>query len=161
MFIVSRGEAVVTIEPAIAKSPAFRPGGFFGEMSLLTGDPRNATVRTTVDSELLEIAVEPFRRFVLANPTAVEQIGEAVARRQAELQQHRAAAAGARGSGTAAASSRSHPALHAPFFTVNLRKLRTAGEISHGGVAVSPPRGADRRVAGTAHTCSGFSPRRQ
>jgi small-conductance mechanosensitive channel/CRP-like cAMP-binding protein len=95
LFIVARGEAVVTIEPGnreVARIPA---GGFFGEMSLLTGDPRNATVRTAVDSELLEIAVEPFRRFVLANPTAVEQIGDAVARRQAELQQHRAAAAGA------------------------------------------------------------------
>jgi small-conductance mechanosensitive channel/CRP-like cAMP-binding protein len=95
LFIVSRGEAVVTIEPGnreVARIPA---GGFFGEMSLLTGDPRNATVRTSVDSELLELAVEPFRRFALANPAVVEQISEAVARRQAELQQHRAAVAGA------------------------------------------------------------------
>jgi CRP-like cAMP-binding protein len=95
LFIVSRGEAVVTIEPGnreVARIPA---GGFFGEMSLLTGDPRNATVRTSVDSELLELAVEPFRRFALANPAVVEQISEAVARRQAELQQLRAAAAGA------------------------------------------------------------------
>jgi CRP-like cAMP-binding protein len=68
-------------------------GGFFGEMSLLTGDSRCATVRTEVDSELLEITVEAFRRFVLANPSAVDQIGEAVAVRRAELSQHAAASA--------------------------------------------------------------------
>ena len=72
------------------------PGGFFGEMSLLTGAPRNATVRTTVDSELLEITGAAFRQFVLANPAVVEQIGVAVANRRAELEERRA-------TGTAAA----------------------------------------------------------
>lgn len=93
MFVVIRGEAVVTIEPSNREVARIGPGGFFGEMSLLTGDARNATVRTTVDSELLEIAVESFRRFVLANPAVVEQIGQAVAKRQAELQHHREAGA--------------------------------------------------------------------
>jgi CRP-like cAMP-binding protein len=91
MYVVTRGEAVVLLEPGNREVARIGPGGFFGETSLLTGDPRNATVKTTVDSELLEIAVESFRRFVLANPTAVEQIGEAVARRQVELLQHRTA----------------------------------------------------------------------
>jgi small-conductance mechanosensitive channel/CRP-like cAMP-binding protein len=95
MFVVGRGEAVVLLEPGNREVARIGPGGFFGEMSLLTGDQRNATVRTTVDSELIEIAVEPFRRFVLANPAAVDRIGEAVARRQAELVQHRAAGSAA------------------------------------------------------------------
>jgi CRP-like cAMP-binding protein len=59
-------------------------------MSLLTGTPRNATVRTAVDSELLEITVDAFRQFVLANPSTVEQIGGAVAARRAELEERRA-----------------------------------------------------------------------
>jgi small-conductance mechanosensitive channel/CRP-like cAMP-binding protein len=96
MFVVARGEAVVVLEPGDREVARIGPGGFFGEMSLLTGDPRNATVRATVDSDLIEIAVEPFRRFVLANPAAVDHIGEAVARRQAELQEHRAAGPAAR-----------------------------------------------------------------
>ena len=91
MFVIARGEAVVTREPGNQEVARLRPGGFFGEMSLLTGDPRNATVRTTVDSELLEITVEAFRTFVLADPAVVEVIGEAVARRRTELEQHRAA----------------------------------------------------------------------
>jgi CRP-like cAMP-binding protein len=64
-------------------------------MSLLTGAPRNATVRTTQDSQMLEITADAFRRIVLANPAAVEQIGAAVATRQAELDQRRAAGAAA------------------------------------------------------------------
>jgi CRP-like cAMP-binding protein len=59
-------------------------------MSLLTGAPRNATVRTSVDSDVLEITAEDFRAFVLANPAAVEMMGTAVAQRQAELDQARA-----------------------------------------------------------------------
>jgi CRP-like cAMP-binding protein len=68
-----------------------RPGGFFGEMSLLTGAPRTATVRATADSEVLEITADSFRRFVLANPAVVDEIGKAVITRQAELAQVAAA----------------------------------------------------------------------
>jgi small-conductance mechanosensitive channel/CRP-like cAMP-binding protein len=91
MFIVARGEAVVTIEPSHQEVARVSPGGFFGEMSLLTGAPRAATVKTRVDSELLEITADTFRQFVLANPAAVEQIGGAAAARAAELDRHRAA----------------------------------------------------------------------
>lgn len=89
MFVLVTGEAAVLLSPSneeVARIPA---GGFFGEMSLLTGAPRTATVRTLVDSEVLEITADAFRAFVLANPRAVEHVGAAVARRQAELDQHR------------------------------------------------------------------------
>ena len=89
MFVVANGEAVVTLEPDGQEVARIGPGGFFGEMSLLTGAPRNATVRTVVDSDLLEIRADAFRRFVLANPAAVEQIGVAVATRRAELEERR------------------------------------------------------------------------
>ena len=91
MFIVMRGEAAVTIEPAGQEVARVSAGGFFGEMSLLTGAPRTATVKTRVDSELMEITADTFRQFVLANPAAVEQIGGAVATRAAELDRHRTA----------------------------------------------------------------------
>ena len=42
-------------------------GGFFGEMSLLTGDPRTATVTAVTDCELIEIGADAFRRVVLAD----------------------------------------------------------------------------------------------
>ncbi len=90
MFVLLSGEAAVLLEPgdhAVARIPA---GGFFGEMSLLTGAPRNATVRTTSDSDVLEITADAFKEFVLANPAVVEQLGAAVASRQAELDRARA-----------------------------------------------------------------------
>jgi small-conductance mechanosensitive channel len=87
MFVVVSGEAVVVLEPG-GEVARIAPGGFFGEMSLLTGDPRRATVKTAADSTLMEITAATFREFVLANPAAVDKIGAAVAARTAELQRH-------------------------------------------------------------------------
>jgi len=90
MFVLLSGEAAVLIEPGDHEVARIPSGGFFGEMSLLTGAPRNATVRTTMDSEVLEITADEFKQFVLANPAVVEQVGAAVSSRQAELDQARA-----------------------------------------------------------------------
>ena len=90
MFVVVRGEVVVTVDPGAREVARIGPGGFFGEMSLLTGTPRTATVRTTKDSQLVEVTADVFRRIVLANPKALEQVATAVAARQVELDQHRA-----------------------------------------------------------------------
>ena len=95
MFVVASGEVVVLLEPQGQEVARIGPGGYFGEMSLLTGAARNATVRTTGDSELLEITGEAFRHFVLANPAVVEQIGVAVANRRVELEERRASGAAA------------------------------------------------------------------
>src|SRR5215510_1817597 len=95
MFVVVSGEVVVLLEPEGQEVARIGSGGYFGEMSLLTGAPRNATVRTTADSELLEITGAAFRQFVIANPATVEQIGAAVAKRRAELEERRASGAAA------------------------------------------------------------------
>jgi small-conductance mechanosensitive channel/CRP-like cAMP-binding protein len=91
MFVVARGEVSVSLEPGRSELARLGPGDFFGEMSLLTGDPRTATVTAVRDAELLEIRTEAFRRFVLGNPAIVEQVGAAVAARAAQLAEHRAA----------------------------------------------------------------------
>ena len=93
MFVVARGEMVVTIDPAAREVARLGPGDFFGEMSLLTGAPRTASVTAVTDVEVLEITADAFRQFVLANPTAVERIGRAVADRAVALEEHRASGA--------------------------------------------------------------------
>ncbi len=93
MFVIVRGAAVVVLEPEQREVARLGEGSFFGEMSLLTGATRNATVRATTDVDVLEIQLEAFRTFVLANPAAVEVIGTATAKRAAELQQARASGA--------------------------------------------------------------------
>jgi small-conductance mechanosensitive channel/CRP-like cAMP-binding protein len=93
MFIVSRGSLSVAVDAGGAEVARLGPGDFFGEMSLLTGEPRSATVTAVTDAQLLEIAAEAFRRFVMDNPAVVEQISAKVAARSAELQERRASGA--------------------------------------------------------------------
>jgi hypothetical protein len=93
MFVLVSGEAAVLVGESRQEVARIRSGGFFGEMSLLTGATRNATVRATRDCELLEITAEAFRGVVLAHPAALEHVTRAAARRQAELDQARASGA--------------------------------------------------------------------
>src|SRR5690242_10540723 len=51
LFIIVEGEARGTTQPGRATS--LRPGNFFGEMSLLDGEPRSATVEATTPIRLL------------------------------------------------------------------------------------------------------------
>jgi len=89
MFVVAHGETVVTLDPSAHEVARLGPGDFFGEMSLLTGAPRTASVTAVTDVDVLEITADAFRQFVLANPEAVERIGGAVADRAVALEEHR------------------------------------------------------------------------
>jgi CRP-like cAMP-binding protein len=89
MFVIVRGGAVVVLEPSGQEVARLQEGAFFGEMSLLTGAPRTATVRATRDTDVLEITADAFRTFVLANPAALETVSLAASTRAAELEQLR------------------------------------------------------------------------
>ena len=91
MFVMSSGEAIVTLGETEGEVTRVTKGGFFGEMSLLTGEPRSATVTAATDCELLEIRADAFRRVVLPDPALVERISSAVSVRRAELESHRTA----------------------------------------------------------------------
>ena len=61
-------------------------------MSLLTGDPRAASVVASGDVSVLELSADIFRTLGAADPHAIEQIGVAAAARRAQLAQARDAA---------------------------------------------------------------------
>jgi small-conductance mechanosensitive channel/CRP-like cAMP-binding protein len=90
MFVIQDGEAVVTLAAPRREVAHLKAGDFFGEMSLLTGDPRSATVTAVTDCAVLEITVEDFRGLVLADPAVVERVALAASTRGAELERHRA-----------------------------------------------------------------------
>ncbi|MDQ3346950.1 MAG: mechanosensitive ion channel family protein [Acidobacteriota bacterium] len=93
MFIVGAGRAVVKLEPEGQELASIEPGGYFGEMSLLTGDPRSATVVARGDTRVFEIDAGIFRRLGAVHPQAIERIGIAAVTRRAAVEQIRAASA--------------------------------------------------------------------
>ena len=90
MFVIRRGEAAVTLVRTEGTVAQLRDGACFGEMSLLTGDPRSATVTAVTDCELLEIGTDAFRDVVLADAGLVEKVAVVVAAKRAENEQYRA-----------------------------------------------------------------------
>jgi small-conductance mechanosensitive channel len=92
MFIVCSGRVAVVLEPGNREVAAIEKGGYFGEMSLLTGDPRSASVIARGDTVVLELDADVFRALGAADPQAIEQIGIAAMTRRAELTQIRDAA---------------------------------------------------------------------
>jgi small-conductance mechanosensitive channel/CRP-like cAMP-binding protein len=90
MFVVTSGRVRVTLLPDGRELARLEPGTFFGEMSLLTGEPRSANVAADGDCVLMEITTDAFRRFVIDKPDVLERIGQAVASRRAELERSRA-----------------------------------------------------------------------
>jgi len=93
MFIVRRGRVAVTIGPEAREVAAIEAGGYFGEMSLLTGDHRTATVVARGDCTVLEIQGDAFRAYVQSRPEVIDHLAEAAAARRKMLDQSRAAAA--------------------------------------------------------------------
>ena len=89
LFIIKRGEARVTLAGTDGDVARLREGDVFGEMSLLTGAARTATVTAVADCDLLEIDADGFRRLVVANPSVLERVTSVTAARREELDRHR------------------------------------------------------------------------
>ncbi|HLB05223.1 MAG TPA: cyclic nucleotide-binding domain-containing protein, partial [Thermodesulfobacteriota bacterium] len=70
-----------------------KPGDFFGEMSLLAGDPRTATVIALEDTSCLVIASKAFQVIFVENPDLAERLSELLARRLSELNNVKSVAA--------------------------------------------------------------------
>ncbi|MEO8617103.1 MAG: mechanosensitive ion channel family protein [Luteolibacter sp.] len=63
------------------------PGEYFGEISLLTGEPRNATVRAETDTLVLEIRKSDISPLIESNPTLAGRLGELLEHRQTETRE--------------------------------------------------------------------------
>jgi small-conductance mechanosensitive channel len=92
MFIVRRGRVAITVGADHREVAVTEAGGYFGEMSLLTGDPRTATVIARGDCTVLEITADAFRAYVQSRPDVIDHLAEAAAARRRTLDQSRAAA---------------------------------------------------------------------
>jgi CRP-like cAMP-binding protein len=95
MFVVLDGRVRVALEPSDQEVSVIEKGGFFGEMSMLTGDPRTATVRALTDVRVIEVSAADMRRLALANAGLIEQISAIVSHRREGLAEAHATAAAA------------------------------------------------------------------
>ncbi len=94
LYIVAFGDAEVLYEP-----PGGRPrtvgtlhaGQFFGEMGLLAGEARAATVLAKTDVECYRLDKSAFQALLLARPEIAEEVGRVVGSRRSDLEQAREA----------------------------------------------------------------------
>jgi small-conductance mechanosensitive channel/CRP-like cAMP-binding protein len=90
MFVVRRGRVAITIGPDRHEVAVTEAGGYFGEMSLLTGDPRTATVVARGDVTVLEISAQVFGVYVRSRPEVIDQLAAAAVERRRVLDESRA-----------------------------------------------------------------------
>lgn len=87
LFVVQEGALSVFIKHAggVDRQVAdLRPGQFFGERSLLLGEPRSATVTPRVDSIVVEIGHAAIAPLLKARPELMEFLSKVLAERDAE-----------------------------------------------------------------------------
>jgi small-conductance mechanosensitive channel/CRP-like cAMP-binding protein len=87
MYIIRRGKVEVlgrTENGATRQIAVMHRPQMIGEAAMMTGEPRNATLRAQTDVEVLELNRESFSDLFKQHPEAVEQIGEVIANRASE-----------------------------------------------------------------------------
>lgn len=86
MFIMLRGSAAVSVarNGTGVRVGVMRPGDCFGEISLLTGEPRSATVRAEADCEVLEISKPVMAEVLRESPQCLTALSELLAKRKLE-----------------------------------------------------------------------------
>ena len=83
LFVILSGTA--TVETG-GKIHTLRPGDFFGEMALLAGKPRSATITAAEPVDVMTLEAMYFRPFLIKNPSVAVTLLEGVAARLREVQ---------------------------------------------------------------------------
>ncbi|MFA4974193.1 MAG: mechanosensitive ion channel family protein [bacterium] len=85
MYILHSGSCEVLVgKDSTIPVATLTPPSFFGEMSLLTGEPRSATVRARCDSILFAIDKAVFAEILSRDASITEALAQALALRQAD-----------------------------------------------------------------------------
>jgi small-conductance mechanosensitive channel/CRP-like cAMP-binding protein len=103
-YVIDRGRVSVIIARAGSRPVAeLQEGDFFGEMSLLTGEKRSATVCAKTETRLLKLSRDSMGRLLSENEKIAEALSASLAQRQSKnaelLETHRVSQSGKKGSG--------------------------------------------------------------
>ncbi|MBV9956981.1 MAG: mechanosensitive ion channel [Acidobacteria bacterium] len=89
LYIMTSGEGEVRVaaegSKLSEKVATLRAGSFFGEMGLMTGEPRTATVIANTDVECYRLDKDAFHDILRRRPEIAEDISHILARRRVEL----------------------------------------------------------------------------
>lgn len=85
MFVITRGKVDVQLVQGseLRSINTLGVNDYFGEMSLLTGEPRTATVVAIEETEVIQISKLALKPIFDANPDLVQAIGEMIEQRRA------------------------------------------------------------------------------
>lgn len=88
LYLVEEGSATVRVSDGQNEREVAQLSGpcVFGEMSLLTGDVRSATVVAASEVDCFRLDKEAFRRVLKARPQLTEQLATLLTKRKVELQ---------------------------------------------------------------------------
>jgi small-conductance mechanosensitive channel/CRP-like cAMP-binding protein len=90
LYVIAEGTLDVLVRPKPTDDPmrvaSLGPGDFFGEMSLLTGEPRRADVRTATPVLIYELARETVAQLIEQRPVIADRLARAVSERKIALE---------------------------------------------------------------------------
>jgi small-conductance mechanosensitive channel/CRP-like cAMP-binding protein len=89
LYILTKGfgEVIVSTETGVHKTVSIlRAGDFFGEMSLLTGEPRSASLKALEDSECYRLDRQAFDDILHGRPEIAHYLSGLLARRKVEIE---------------------------------------------------------------------------
>ena len=79
MFIIKRGQVQVIRDNTILA--VLTDGQFFGEMALVSDEPRNATIKTVTEVEVLTLDKNDFKHLLETNPNIASIVSYEVVKR--------------------------------------------------------------------------------
>jgi CRP-like cAMP-binding protein len=99
LFLLASGEVSIRAKTGLLSSREIvrlGPGDYFGEMALVTREPRSATVASTQDCEAFLLFSTDFRKILDKNADLARRVDEHIARRRSdrELELRRRGSAG-------------------------------------------------------------------
>ena len=88
LYVIVEGEAEVhvAIEGKSERVATLGGGDYFGEMGMMTGEPRRATVVAQSDVKCYRLDKDAFRDILRERPEVAEEISHTLARRRVELE---------------------------------------------------------------------------
>lgn len=89
LYIIKTGQVEIYKEPAEAGDlpktlATLTPGGFFGEMALVSEVPRNASAKAITDCEIFILSKDDFKKLLDTNTQLAEQISNTMISRMKE-----------------------------------------------------------------------------